>query len=401
MPPEPESPWICSQLGAREHYAVPRALHCAGRLHEFHTDLWSAGPWKIARFLGSGGRDLAGRFHPGLSRAKVYSYPLEGIPLALRTRFAPPSLRCDTELDHGRWLDSEVIRHRNRQISAPFFSYTGTFLGTAHALRDSGALRVLGQVDPGEVEEEIVQRERALYPDWEADGPVITDRFREHRRAEWEEADVIVVNSEWSHRALVRQGVPEAKLRIIPLAYEASRLPPVPRLDGPRLRVLWLGQVILRKGIQYLLEAARLLADEPVVFTVAGPIGISSQALASAPSNVRITGPVSRSLAADLYATHDLFVLPTLSDGFGLTQLEAMAHGLPVIATPCCGKVIVPDRNGRLVPPADPHALAEVIAALAADRDLVRGMSAEAVMTSREFGLDRLSEALLQLVRTA
>jgi len=87
-----------------------------------------------------------------------------------------------------------------------------------------------------------------------------------------------------------------------------------------------------------LIEAARLLTHEDVRFDIVGPIGISRDAVASAPSNMRFHGRVSRDQAADWYRQSDVFVLPTISDGFALTQLEAMAHGLPVIATPIAAK---------------------------------------------------------------
>jgi glycosyltransferase involved in cell wall biosynthesis len=261
-----------------------------------------------------------------------------------------------------------------------------------------GGVAILGQVDPASSEEQIVAQERQRWPGWETEDAVVPEPWKERRWAEWAEADLIVVNSTWARDCLQAQGVPETKLRVIPLAYEPPRAPTPPRQPGPKLRVLWLGQVILRKGIPYLLEAARRLAGEPIEFCIAGSIRISPEAVVSAPPNVRFLGPVSRSLVSEFYADADVFVLPTLSDGFAITQLEAMAHGLPVIATPRCGEVVVPGRNGLIVPPADSEALAQALAALTADRQTVASMSREARQTASQFGLDRLAAALLQLV---
>jgi glycosyltransferase involved in cell wall biosynthesis len=72
-------------------------------------------------------------------------------------------------------------------------------------------------------------------------------------------------------------------------------------------------------------------------------------------------GPVSRDGTAGWYRKADLFILPTLSDGFALTQLEALAHGLPVIATPNCARVVEEGKTGFIIPPRDPQALAEAI----------------------------------------
>src|SRR4029077_18394116 len=106
--------------------------------------------------------------------------------------------------------------------------------------------------------------------------------------------------------------------------------------DRP-LRVLFLGLINLRKGVARLLEAARILRDEPVEFWMVGPVEIARASTIGNAGCVKWFGPVTREKAADYYRNADLFILPTLSDGFAITQLEAQAHGLPVIASKCCG----------------------------------------------------------------
>src|SRR5262249_32185199 len=156
--------------------------------------------------------------------------------------------------------------------------------------------------------------------------------------------------------------------------------------DGP-LHVLWLGNVILRKGIQYLLEAARLLAGKQVVITVAGPVHISPEAVQSAPANVKFIGKVTRDQTAGRYKEADVFVLPTISDGFAITQLEAMSHGLPVITTPNCGQVVSDGIDGRIVPIRDAKALAEAIECYASDRRKLSDSSGAAREKAKQFSL--------------
>jgi glycosyltransferase involved in cell wall biosynthesis len=198
----------------------------------------------------------------------------------------------------------------------------------------------------------------------------------------------------------VQQGVPAEKLVVIPLCYEEEKG------EGKRekgksschpLRVLFLGQVILRKGIQYLMEAARQLEGENMRFEVVGPIGISEQALKSAPKNMMFHGRVSRDQASDWYRRADVFVLPTISDGFALTQLEAMAHGLPVITTANCGDVVRHGLDGRIVPPRDAHALAEAIMTFANDRSSLSDFSQNAQRRVKDFSLRKLGNDLLEV----
>jgi len=171
--------------------------------------------------------------------------------------------------------------------------------------------------------------------------------------------------------------------------------------SGPRgaspLRVLFLGQVILRKGIQYLLAAARQLERENIHFDVVGSIGISKEAMATAPANVTFHGRAGRDQTSDWYGRSHVFVLPTLSDGFAITQLEAMAHGLPVITTPCCGEVVSDGVDGFIVPPRNAVALAEALHRYLAEPDLLQTHQKAAIKKSNQFTLPRLTQNLLKL----
>jgi len=313
MPPEREFPWICSQLGAREHYAIPRALNRAGRLRELHTDLWSFGPWQTCRFFGAPGRDLAGRFAPDLPRALVRSYPWQGLPLAIRTRLASrrSSLRpCYVNVNGSTARLPAIAPSAGPSV---FFSYTGTFLETAERLKSDGGFQILGQVDPAGVEEEIVARERGRWAGWEPEGAVVPDAFQRHRRAEWKAANLIVGEFRLGEPSPDSTGSPQIQAtRRSPGLCRPDDSPQASFPNPPVARRLAGSGVILRKGIQYLCEAARLLLDEPVDFRIVGPIGISAEAVASAPANVRFDGSISRSLVNEVYGNADVFVLPDL-----------------------------------------------------------------------------------------
>jgi glycosyltransferase involved in cell wall biosynthesis len=115
------------------------------------------------------------------------------------------------------------------------------------------------------------------------------------------------------------------------------------------MRVLFLGLINLRKGAARLLEAARILRGEPVEFWMVGPAEIANAKTIGDAGRVKWFGPVTRKQAAKYYRSADVFILPTLSDGFGLTQLEAQAQGLPVIASKFCGKVVENGVNGIIL----------------------------------------------------
>jgi len=260
-------------------------------------------------------------------------------------------------------------------------------------------------MDPSQVEIAIVREEEKRWPGWAKRPLLVPEDYTAWRKNEWALADAVMVNSQWTLDALVKLGVPAGKIHIVPLAYELSGpeedLPSGPRKpDSEPLRVLFLGQAILRKGIPDLLAAAKLLRGDNVRIDIVGTIGIADEFVVTAPANVRFHGAVSRDRVREFYRRADVFVLPTVSDGFALTQLEAMSHGLPVITTPHCGRVVTDGVDGFVVPARDPSALARAIQTLVEDPERREAMSEAARHALGGFSLDALDKNLRTLEAT-
>jgi len=410
----PVSQWICAQIGRREHYAIPRALYAAGALNCLLTDFW-AGIFtqQLSRIFPSKAlRSLATRSHEELPSGLVKSWNLQALAweIQLRRMEQNGSLRgrylgyCKVGNRFTRAAIQALKNRRNLPENGVFFGYDTESLETMEFLKSRGFICILDQIDPCRVEAEIVQAEQRAWPGWEKQAREIPDEFFERHFQEWAVADRVVVNSEWSRQALIQQGVPSTKIFVLPLCYENNS--PNPETGSHRkqeqasepLRVLFLGQVVLRKGIQYLIEAARLLELEPVRFDIVGSIHISERAVASAPSNIVFHGRATRDQTNVWYRQSHLFVLPTLSDGFAITQLEAMANGLPVIATPNCGQVVSDGVDGFIVAPHDVIALAAAIRRYLEPALLERHQQA-ALQKAKQFSLERVGLALLKLSR--
>lgn len=399
--------WICSQIGAREHYAVPRSLCAAGRDVTLCTDFW-AGP--LLRKLAVGKlRPLAARSHPGFGNtasSTVRSWNLRALAWErwLRQKSAAQT-PYHAFIEIGRRFAECVRADLKSRRPAPgsiFFAYDTGALETMEWCRGQKIKCVLDQMDPGRVEADLVCAEEKNWPGWARQALRVPEEYFARREQEWALADRIVVNSEFSRRALLQQGVPAGKLVVVPLCYEAAaaetpHFPAPATSDGAPMRVLFLGQVILRKGIQYLLAAAKELEGENIRFDIVGPLGISNEAVATAPRNVTFHGRISRDRAADCYRQAHVFVLPTLSDGFAITQLEAMAQGLPVVATDCCGEVVTEGADGFIVPARDSGALVQAFLKYLENPDLLPAQRAAALFKARQFGLRRLAENLTRL----
>jgi glycosyltransferase involved in cell wall biosynthesis len=167
--------------------------------------------------------------------------------------------------------------------------------------------------------------------------------------------------------------VPPERVRLIPNFIALQDVGSgAERSEAGLPEALFVGWIIEGKGIGELLEAARKLPE--VRFTLVGAAQPSYLArlrerLDACSGNVSLLGPRPRSEVMELYRRADLFVLPTYREGFPNVILEAMAAGLPIVATPVGA---IPDavrdgEEGLLVPPRDPEALVEAIRTLARD----------------------------------
>ena len=405
--------WIASQIGAREHYAVPRVLHAAGKLESLYTDLWAGTMWQaMGSFMG---RPVipGGRYHKDLATARVQSFDITTLVDSLfggELKKNPYDWFLYVGSDFGRSVVESLKKKKRMDWSEIiFFGYDTGFLEPAEWVKARGGKTIVCQMDPSRFEVDLVKEESKLWPGWSKRSVDVPEAYLQRREKEWAVADFVMVNSEWTRQALMKQGVSDDKIVVVPLAYES------PKVKGRvarnlncehtaefnssthlhfnehnPMRVLFLGQVILRKGIQYLIEASKMLQNEPVIFDVVGPIGISEQALKSAPPNMTFHGPISRERAPEFFGAADLFVLPTLSDGFALTQLEAMAYGVPVITTPNCGQVVTDGMDGVIVPSGNAASIAAAITILASDRELLQRISKNCLLTSIQFNLKKL-----------
>ncbi|HMP76770.1 MAG TPA: glycosyltransferase family 4 protein [Kiritimatiellia bacterium] len=396
---------VVAHKGAREHFLAARALHRRDALAALVTDWYSP--------LDASWRERLQRINPSLARALAATcdeLPRDRVRalngFGLRSRVTLRFAERRGRLLEKMMQDDQRFARRVATLDLPphnvFLGFSYAALEALEAERKRGVLTVVDQIDPGRTEWELVREEAERWPAY-ADpmGPPAAGYY-ERAEAEWRAADIVLVNSVWSRDALVRQGADAARIRVIPLAYEApERVDPRPVRTSAPFTVLWLGSVILRKGIPYLVEAARTLADEPVRFVVAGPIGIHTQAMRDAPPNVEWRGPVPRGAAQALYREADLFVLPTISDGFAITQVEALANGVPVIATPNCGDVVEEGKTGFLVPARDAAALAEAIRRFVREPGLAARMRESCLATASRFSIEAYADRLTSILYDA
>lgn len=161
--------------------------------------------------------------------------------------------------------------------------------------------------------------------------------------------------------------------------------PPARSLDSGAFRLLYVGRISAEKGLDVLIDAMERLVGRrrgSVTLTLVGSDFLGSSygsAFRSRLAASRVAGAVTLSgyvpygpALWHIYDTHHALVLPSFTEGFPQVLLEAMARGLPVVATAVGGvpRLVRDGGNGLLIPPGSPDALADAVARLAGDPDL-------------------------------
>ena len=386
--------WYVSQIGRREHYALPAYLHRSGQLGLFATDIWA--PWAASPRSLFRPEKLAQRFEASMNAA----------PVASRSFFANLIERVRPGDSYQRWTGegrsfgafaSDAFGRAGLKAGDVVIGYTAANLEQLVTAKQRGAKALHVQIDPGLAWYETRRLEQAAYPDAEEPSRVPAPAFVERIRREWQEADKIVVHSSHSRDSLVAQGIASVRCAIIPPAFNSTEASSPRRLKRERpLRVLFVGSHCLAKGFHVFSEAARQ-AGPGFEFVSVGRHMLKPSYLAAAAGHVAILGAKSQAGVREEMARADVLVFPTLSDGFGLVQLEAMAAGLPVIATPACGEVVQDGVNGRLVPLRDASAIVTALQELRNDSSLYEKFSQAACKRVRDFSPDRHFAALMDL----
>jgi glycosyltransferase involved in cell wall biosynthesis len=229
---------------------------------------------------------------------------------------------------------------------------------------------------------------------------------RPHLKALWDRAaralldparTVLVAASELEAEAS-RARMPGVRVEVVPRGVEVpAEVSRDPADDGP-LRLLFLGRLDPLKGLERLFTA---LGHIDATLTIAGS-GPHEAALrvAAAPlgARVRWVGHVRDEDKAALFAAHDLLVLPSLRESFGIAVAEGLAHGLPAVVTrPTAWEHLVPAGAGLVVEPAG---LAAALASLERARLLEMGVRAHA-LAARTLDAGAVAERMIGLYEEA
>ena len=385
---------VSAQLAARGHLAAHLAAtyYVADRF-----------PYRLAsRLSGARGQSIARELHKRRSAAippeLVIDWPwvelttraLQRLPvfdslLAYREPYRAVELAHD--LHAGWWLG----RHRQTDLVMP---YHGSALRTLRVARAMGIPSVLNVIHPVSSDRIVADEYRKLgYRE-----PVPPTRERLWR--ELELADYCLTPSEMTTRSLLEAGVPAHRIKEIPLGVDMDRAAlPSEHEPSSDVRFLFIGKLSVHKGVHVLRQAWSRMKHPGARLTIVGhPIrpfeaALVQEWMSENDPRVQVVSQVGPDIRV-AYRKADVFVFPSLVEGFGMVTLEAMGSGLPVIVTEGSKAVVRDGIDGFVLEPGNVDALAASMTRLAEDACLRAALGRNAQQQARLYTWDRFGAEL-------
>ena len=398
--------------GARDGYQVARALSEGNLLDTLITDLmWSRDRGWMRRLEPL----LPASLLSQLQRRSITSFPFNRFRnhygAALRSILLDRAPRLPFRFRQSAIRSSDralgiAAGKRARATGSGLISYS--YYGF-DAFRTYGGPAILFQVHPHPASiRRILSAELAAHPDcaasllqeWELSLPDAEfQRLVEEPRL----ASRLLCASSFTRQTLIENGADPSAIRVVPYGVDLQRFVPAPQPPtsaGP-LKLLFVGRINQRKGIKYLLQALDLLDTREVEVTVCGRAVDGLDLFRPYAGRVTVRPSVSFQELQAAFQSADLFVLPSVAEGFGQVLLEALASGLPILSTThtAAPDLITNGEEGFIVEPGRPDLLAEKIEWALAHRAELRSMRSAARSTASRFTVERFRSGIVDSVR--
>lgn len=374
------------QAGARHNYALPRFLYESGMLQRFYTDFG----------FGTGDplRHLVDAPLPAPIRAKLARRHVAGLPAEM--------VRAGNGVDLGRFGLRDLRGYAREDLVDADGFYLQHFTGGEKLARIAPDKKIISDVFIVPYAHRTINAEIAAFPDW-GEAPISSELatfYEAHSRRMFEQSHVLFCPSQAVIEDVARYDETyRAKCRLV--QYGASLSAPEGSVPEPG-RVLFCGSLQLRKGVQYIaLAAARLAATHPHIhFVMAGGVTPTVRAKLVAP-NITVLGHLGKDALMREFARADLFLFPSLAEGSAGTVLEALASGLPIVATRESGVDFTDGESGLVISPRDPDAIAQAVVRIVDDRTLRDSMSRSAAREAKFYAVEAWKARFVEAIRDA
>lgn len=383
------------------------AFDQAGILQEF----WTAISWNpksaVNRALPQSLRDLLGRrAFPESVRPRTHTLPVREALRLLAGGVGVPS-----QHETGSFSIDAVFRELDKKVAKRLpkvdglravYAYEDGALESFRAACDLNLQRIydlpIGYWQAGQ---RIFAEEAKRQPEWASTLTGTLDSANKLARKDDELrlATRVIVASTFTKRTLADSSC-TAKIEIVPYGAPPAVSNEITRPSG-RLKVLFAGSLGQRKGLSYLLAAIEKLKGAVDLTLLGRKVADGCAPLEAAVRKYRWISTLAHDAVLREMQSHDVLVLPSLFEGFGLVILEAMAQGTPVIATDhTAGPDVIEDgTDGFLVPIRSADAIADRLRLLAEDGERLMSMKQAARSKAQVCGWENYRQRLVEVAR--
>lgn len=292
----------------------------------------------------------------------------------------------------------KVALHALKQNADAVIMYDTNSLACFKKLKNSKIIRIMdmsiaNRAYTKNIYESIIKSKN----DWNhfSERDILLNEYEMKRLSdEIDETDYFLVPSKFVKKSLVFSGIKPEKIYIVPYGVDANLFKFSKRRknisEGP-LELLFVGECSYRKGINFLLEAVEKRQGKVNLTVVGGYQNIMElYQKYQKKSNIKFLGRIAHDKLPDIYASADIFVLPSLSEGMSLVGLEAMASGLPLLCSKNCGvnDVVVENENGWILNNISEDSIIQSIDSINAVREKIPMMGINARQTAEQYNWD-------------
>lgn len=359
---------VVALAGARDQYQLPLALHEGELLEALVTDMY----WPAERtwFAPFSRYILPQHLVTARYRAGIDSRHVVISPTALA---ASITMRMTRTSRVNRFKDKALSKAAKRvavKTGAALFCYSYYAFDAFQQAPDLPFYRFIFQVHPHPCTiRRIFQEESELVPQAKASLHLehelsLSPQEFHGLASEPHRANGWAVASSYTARTLAEHGIPYEKIHIVPYGVNSEAFPcrPTSPSQNRPFTIIFVGSMIQRKGLSYLLDAVKLLKYKAVRIILCGRGTIDKDLLAHYSDldlDLKLGLPYEQ-LIQQLWRS-DLFVFPSLIEGFAHVVLEAMSCGLPIMTTEntCGPDVLEEGTHGFIVPIRNAQAIAE------------------------------------------
>lgn len=228
---------------------------------------------------------------------------------------------------------------------------------------------------------------------------VLDDDYVNKSIQEFDAADFILTQTEICKRSFLNNGIPEGKIKCIPLGVDLKGFNKSVERDG-EFRVLFVGRVTVLKGVQYLIEACEEMISDGynIKCDIVGPIVddymTSLKEKYEKYEWIHFFGKIDSDRLKDYYSRSSVTVIPSIVDSFCMAVYESLACQTPVIISENVGAPIEDAGNGFIVPIRDAEAIKEKIKCFYSDRSLVEKFGEKGFEMVKKFTWQRYANEL-------